>query len=56
MGGLPHGGNQEEEALAKDLSLKVIRMSTSQGLKDEEGRNKPAYEAFKKAVEQYRKR
>jgi hypothetical protein len=34
----------------------IIRMLTSQGLKDEEGKNKPAYEAFKKAVEQYRKR
>ncbi|MCX5684337.1 MAG: hypothetical protein NT049_11720 [Planctomycetota bacterium] len=34
----------------------LIRMLTSQGLKDEEGKNKPAYEALKKAVEQYRKR
>jgi hypothetical protein len=34
----------------------LIRMLTSQGLKDEEGKNKPAYDAFKKAVEQYRKR
>jgi hypothetical protein len=34
----------------------VIRLLTSQGLKDEEGRNKPAYDALKKAVEQYRKR
>ena len=34
----------------------IIRLLTSQGLKDEEGKNKPAYEAMKKAVEQYRKR
>jgi hypothetical protein len=34
----------------------LIRLLTSQGLKDEEGKNKPAYDAFKKAVEQYRKR
>jgi len=41
VGGLPHAGNQEEDAVAKDLGLKVIRMLTSQGMKDEEGRNKP---------------
>lgn len=32
----------------------VIRLLTSQGLRDEEGKKKPGYAAFKKAVEAYR--